>query len=282
MKDEKSTGGGGCPFGHSGEPRAYGESDLTYNDYLKIPGLLKLQVLQSDPPHHDEMLFIIIHQAYELWFKLILHELKAGMTHMEAAEPLMAFHFINRSVAIMKLLVQQIHILETMKPVDFLRFRDKLMPASGFQSLQFRELEFVTGLKDASYLKFFEGKKEFTASLKRRLEEKDLGQVYFEMLNTMGYKTPTGPTDEERKLQVQALLPIYQSPNEHLSLYMLSEALLEFDEHLGLWRDHHVRVIERIIGHKMGSGGSSGVGYLKTTVSKKCFPALWEVRTHLR
>ena len=138
--------------------RPYGRSDLTYNEYLKVPELLALQHPQSEPAHHDEMLFIIIHQAYELWFKLIMHEVEHAIGFMSRKEVLRAHHFVNRVVQILKVLVQQIHILETMTPVEFLQFRDRLMPASGFQSSQFREFEFAAGLKDESYLKFFREK----------------------------------------------------------------------------------------------------------------------------
>ena len=285
---------GGCPMGYGdpsksvSEPNVYGKSDLTYNDYLKIPELLSLQVPQSSPAHHDELLFIVIHQAYELWFKLILHELDNSIEYMQKKQVLRAHHFIKRVVEIMHLLVKQIHILETMTPVEFLEFRDRLMPASGFQSLQFREIEFMAGLKDEVYLHHFQHRPEMLEALKMRLAKPDLRTTYYEMLRAIGYAIPANASELERKdaedtraLTLKGLLPIYQNPNDHLSVYMLSEALIEFDEYLALWREHHVRVVERIIGLKRGTGGSSGVEYLRNTTSKKVFPYLWEVRTHL-
>lgn len=279
----------GCPM-HAGsaEPHVYGKTDLSYHDYLKVTELLGLQIPQSDPAHHDEMLFIVIHQAYELWFKLILHEMVNAIQYMSEGKILRAHHFMNRIVQIMKLLVQQIHILETMTPVEFLEFRDRLMPASGFQSTQFREIEFMAGAKDERYLAFFKNRPEFLSRLQKCLVEPDLRSAYYSMLRGMGYVIPQDASvlemkgDETSKGRIiQALRPIYQNPSEHLPLYLLSESLVEFDEHLALWREHHVRVVERIIGFKRGTGGSSGVEYLRSTTSKKCFPCLWEVRTYL-
>jgi tryptophan 2,3-dioxygenase len=302
---------GGCPFGGGGpeagadvpartaedaspgpgglrEPRVYGRSDLTYNDYLKVTDLLGLQKPLSEPAHHDELLFIIIHQAYELWFKLMLHELDKTIVKMLEGEVLTAHHFLKRVVEIMKLMVNQIHILETMAPYDFLEFRDRLNPASGFQSLQFREIEFVVGLKDERYLKFFESRPEVIEALKRRIAAPDLRTAFYDMLTGIGFSLPDQAAEREkagdpvaRRQIIEALLPIYQRPDQHLALGLLTESLVELDEYLQLWREHHVRVVERIIGMKPGTGGSSGVEYLKATTTKKCFPLLWEVRTHL-
>jgi tryptophan 2,3-dioxygenase len=283
--------GGGAPAAGapgSQEPNVYGRTDLTYNSYLKVPELLSLQVPQSSPAHHDEMLFIIIHQSYELWFKLILHELENAMDHMAAGQVLRAYHFIKRSVEIMKVLVQQIHILETLAPAEFLQFRDRLMPASGFQSLQFRELEFVAGLKEPRYLHFFKHRPEMLDRLEMRLKGRDLRQCYYEMLRKLGWAVPSdayelesqAPSPERERL-IRAILPIYQEPAAHLELNLLTESLIDLDTELALWREHHVRVVERVIGFKRGTGGSSGVEYLRSTTGKKCFPLLWEVRTHL-
>ncbi len=271
-KKKKSIG---CPMGYGGtEPNVYGESDLSYNEYLKVLELTNLQIPQSKPGHHDELLFIIIHQVYELWFKLIIHEIETAVDHLKNKEVLQAHHFIKRIVEIMKLLVCQIHILETMRPVDFLRFRERLQPASGFQSQQFREIEFMLGLKDENYLKYFKKSPDVTKSLKKRLDEPDLHWAYFEMLKNLGYKTE-GPA------KIKSLCKIYQDPQDNLPLYLLSESLIELDEYLALWREHHVRVVERIIGGKRGTGGSSGIEYLRSTSHKKCFPELWEIRSHL-
>jgi tryptophan 2,3-dioxygenase len=283
----EQSGGGGCPYSLK-EPTTYGAGDLSYNDYLRIPELLKLQIPQSEPAHHDEMLFIIIHQAYELWFRMILHEMDATVVQLRQGEALRAHHFTKRIVAIMKLLVDQIHILETMTPVDFLEFRDRLMPASGFQSLQFREVEFRAGLKDERYYTFFKNRPEVLATLKKRYDEPDLRTEFYAMLTQLGFKISKGASDKEaagdeaaKAEIIRAIQPIYQKPHDHLALYLLAESLVEFDEYLALWREHHVRVVERVIGFRRGTGGSSGVEYLKSTTTKKCFPCLWEVRTYL-
>lgn len=278
-------------------PRTVEQSDLTYTEYLKIPELLSLQVPQSSPAHHDEYLFIIIHQAYELWFKLILHEIEAAMEQMQNLNVLRAHHFMKRVTEIMRLLVSQIHILETMSPVDFLEFRDRLMPASGFQSLQFRELEFALGLKDPQYMDHFKNKKPYLKVIKARYRAKDLRQVYYEMLHALGLKVPKNAAkiedavrdgkykgaEAQSKLDLilSGLKEIYQHSEQHLPLYLLSESMIELDEYLSLWRVHHVHVVKRVIGFRQGTGGSSGVNYLKSTTTKSAFPLLWEVRTHL-
>ena len=270
------------------EASAYGNSQLTYNDYLKVPELLDLQRLLSDPPHHDEMLFIVIHQAYELWFKLILHELERTIQLMQQQHVLQARHFLHRVVKITQLLVSQIHILETMTAADFLQFRDRLKPASGFQSLQFREIEFLAGLKDRRYVRNFSDRPQEAAMLERRLEETDLRSAYYQMLRDLGLDIPEDASrealdeDEEARSQLlTALKEIYQKPIAEMPLYVLSESLVDFDQQLSLWRHHHVQVVERIIGHKKGTGGSSGVSYLRTTTDKRCFQYLWRVRTEL-
>lgn len=269
-------------------PAAYGEGLLDYQEYLEVPRLLQLQKPQSKPAHHDEMLFIIIHQAYELWFKLLIHEMEQAIQHLNRDRVDAAHHSVKRVVEVTKLLTQQIHLLETMKPIDFLGFRDHLKPASGFQSLQFRELEFLAGLKEPAYLHFFEKRPAHRRRLEQRLSGPDLGLAYCQMARRLGYKVPAEITSESvrkdenlgRKVAA-ALVPLYREPQRNLPLYLLTERLIEFDECLNLWRHHHVNVVERIIGSKIGTGGSSGVPYLKTTTSKRCFPYLWEIRTQL-
>lgn len=269
-------------------PSSVARTDLTYNDYLKVTELLSLQIPQSEPAHHDEMLFIVIHQAYEVWFKLILHEFATVMKYMDEGDPLSAHHFMSRVVEILKVLVQQIHLLETMSPIDFLEFRDRLAPASGFQSTQFREIEFLAGMKDEKYLKYFENRPEFVALLRKRLDERDLLECYYSMMRKLGYPVALGAAKSERsgnqdgiKKILDALRPVYQKPSKHLPAYLLTEALVDFDQYLGLWREHHVRVVERVIGFRRGTGGSAGVDYLRSTTTKKAFPLLWELRTHL-
>ncbi|MBM3271478.1 MAG: tryptophan 2,3-dioxygenase [Candidatus Sericytochromatia bacterium] len=244
---------------------------MTYGDYLKVPELLALQEPRSSPPHHDELLFIVIHQAYELWFKLILHEIENAIRYMNDDRVLRAHHFMRRVAKIQAVLLEQIHILETMSPAEFAEFRDNLRPASGFQSAQFREIEFLAGVRDEAYLRFFQDRPEVLPRLRRRLAEPSVWDAFAALI---ARRFPDQP-------QEAALRHIYECHQDHLELYLLAESLIDFDEHLSLWRYHHVRVVERVIGLKPGTGGSAGVAYLRTTVDKKAFPALWDVRAHL-
>ncbi len=269
-------------------PKVHTRTELTYNDYLKVPELLALQQPLSSPPHHDEMLFIVIHQAYELWFKLLLHEVAQAMRAMGDLQVLQARHFLDRSAVILRLLVQQIHVLETLRPIDFLQFRDLLNPASGFQSLQFRQLEFAIGLKNPAYLGFFKNRPDQHAVLARALEEPSLRDAYYGLLGRLGFEVPVNvaladleadPTT--RAALCAALVPVYSDPESNHPLYLLTESLVDLDLLVALWREHHVRVVERVIGAKIGTGGSSGVSYLRSTTSKQAFPELWDVRTRL-
>lgn len=267
-------------------PRVPASTDLTYSSYLKVPELLDLQHPESNPAHHDEMLFIIIHQSYELWFKLILHEMENAIHNMNQDKILRAHHFVSRVVTILNNLVNQIHILQTMTPAEFLQFRDRLNPASGFQSYQFREVEFLAGAKSSGYLKFFENQPQIKAKLQARLDGPSMRDALMELLIRQGFNIPTNyseiwDTEEGRKEILPGLLDIYQNPEKEHPLYLLCESLIDFDQSVSLWREHHVRVVERIIGFKRGTGGSSGVNYLRSTVNKKCFPSLWEVRSLL-
>lgn len=270
------------------KPSVYGATDLTYDRYLKVDELLNLQKLQSNPAHPDELLFITIHQVYELWFKLMLHEIDQGIAHLNGDEILRARHHVARVVEIMKLLVQQIHILETMTPADFLHFRGYLKSGSGFQSVQFRELEFAAGLKDESYFIHFKNRPDMLGALEKRRDGQDLRDAFYELLRRKGHKIPKGASALEHKddasarvLVIEALRPVYENPSGDLPLYLLCESLVDFDEGLSLWRQHHVKVVERIIGKRRGTGGSSGVAYLESTTTKRLFPWLWEMRAYL-
>jgi len=253
----------------------YGDSKLTYNEYLKVPELIRLQHLLSDPPSHDELQFIIIHQTYELWFKLVLFEIDSIKVAMEVRNIRYATWLFHRVIAIAKILYQQIHILETMSPVDFLRFRDHLQPASGFQSVQFRELEFVSNLKNPKILEHLRSDEESLAKLTKRLEQPTLWDTFLGLLQKEGFDTSS-------ELIAQELARIHEESATHYDLFLLAEAMIEYDEFFGLWRLHHIRMVERMIGNKTGTGGSEGVRYLAGTVEKKCFPALWDLRSHLQ
>lgn len=254
-----------------------GESaPLSYNKYLKVPELIKLQETLSEPASHDEMLFIIIHQTYELWFKQILHELDATVSWLKEKRTFRANHSLRAVVAIEKVIVSQIHILETMAQIGFLEFRDKLNPASGFQSMQFRELEFVSGSKDERILKTFADDEFAFQRLTERFKEPSLADIFWDLLEKSGFSVKT---NEDR---VQTIVEILTHPEKYADFFIMQDLLIEHDESIALWRYNHVLMVERMLGMKPGTGGSEGAGYLRTTLSKKFFPELWEARTHLK
>jgi tryptophan 2,3-dioxygenase len=251
------------------------ERPLTYGSYLKIRELLLLQKSISQPAHHDEPLFIIIHQVYELWFKLVLHEIDSAIAHLDADRLHEATRLLRRVVEIQRVLVAQVKVLETMRPQDFLGFRYNLNPASGFQSVQFRELEFVLGLKDVEILKHLRSEPEEIARLEARLAAASLGDAFDALLERHGFAR------EAEDWRIKALVSVYEKPDSHAALLALAEVLLDIDENLALWRAHHVQMVERMIGGKRGTGGSEGVAYLQSTLPKRVFPDLWRVRTHI-
>jgi aminocarboxymuconate-semialdehyde decarboxylase len=265
---------------------------LTYSSYLKVPGLLALQEPQSSPQHHDEMLFIIVHQTYELWFKELLHDLDAVVSNLRAAaanpnsrdEVYEAARLLRRCTEITRVLVEQFTILETMLPTHFLAFRGKLEPASGFQSEQFRELEFLCGLKDEKMLKYHRPTPEAHEQLERRLREPSLREVLFDALRAAGVLAPSGNDANERdqfNARARAVLALYRDERSHRDWIDVCERLTEFDELVVSWRLRHIQLVERTIGVRMGTGGSAGSSYLKLTLDKKFFPELWEARTLL-
>ena len=261
---------------------------LSYNKYLRVPDLIKLQECLSDPQHHDELLFITIHQAYELWFKQILHELDAAINLMNEDRIAFAARALQRIVAIEKLLVAQIHILESMTPISFLSFRDQLNPASGFQSMQFREIEFASGQKQEGILKEFRNDAFAYERLRRRFAAPSLGDAFYAALRARGFDAPAEDSSLDQaernarfRKRTRAVLEILTHFEERYEEFQLAEALLEHDEYFSLWRSHHIKMVERMVGAKRGTGGSEGVGYLRTTLEKKFFPELWEARTYL-
>src|SRR5438477_1826029 len=217
----------------------YGQgAPLSYNKYLRVQELIELQTCLSSPAHHDELLFITVHQAYELWFKQILHELEAAVASMKEDRAAEAAHALRRVVEIEKLLIAQIHILETMTPISFLGFRDELNPASGFQSMQFREIEFTSGLKDVGILENFRDDEFAYDRLKRRFDGPTLGHTFFELLRRRGLDAPAveSPRDaKERRSNYskrqRAIVEVMTHYEEFYKEYQLSEALLEHDEY---------------------------------------------------
>lgn len=257
------------------------EPKLSYGSYLQVGELTALQNLLSDPPRHDEMLFIIIHQVFELWFKQLLHELDAIVDRLNADDPLGAQRLVRRCIEIERVLIQQITVLETMTPNDFLTFRDNLMPASGFQSAQFRFLEAMCGVPSERHLETFAKDSPERRELERRMKAPTIPTAFFGMLRARGFHAPEGNDEAQREARVRELVKVYQKPDAHYDLYLLCEAIVEFDELFTLWRVHHVQMVERMIGSKPGTGGSAGVSYLRGTLDRKFFPELWELRTYL-
>ena len=246
--------------------RRFGEEgrELSYGTYLKVPELLSLQ--QGLSKEHDELLFIVAHQVYELWFKVILFELETARDRIGAGDVFFARHHLRRVNVIEKLLIEQIDVLETMAPQDFLAFRSKLAPASGFQSVQFREIEFLSGLKEPKYISRLEGTPEEMNRLRRRLEEPSVDDAFRGLVERRG--SPS-------------LLEIFRDRERHGDLFDLCEALLDHDEAFAHWRSRHVLMVERQIGSKTGTGGSTGAQYLRGTLDKRFYPELWEVRSQL-
>jgi len=251
------------------------EPPLSYNKYLKVRELLELQTTLSDPVSHDELLFIVIHQTYELWFKQILHELDATIGWMNEDRTFRANHSLRAVVGIERVLVSQIHILESMAQIGFLEFRDKLNPASGFQSMQFRELEFVSGIKDERILRSFEPDDFAYERLSQRFHEPAMSDAFWLLLERSGFETSLHDT------RVRTIVEILTHPEKYPDFFLMQDLLIEHDENFALWRSHHVLMVERMLGMKPGTGGSEGVKYLQTTLTKKFFPELWEARTHL-
>jgi tryptophan 2,3-dioxygenase len=276
--------------------RSFGEEGglLTYGKYLRVPELLAQQVPEVSPPVHDELLFIIVHQAYELWFKQLLHELTAvrdamlagGETPGETAGPAgagrparatwLARHLLHRVHVIERLLIAQIDVLETMTPQDFLEFRAALAPASGFQSVQFRELEFLSGAKDAAFLARFRSlTPDERDRLDLRLAEPSLWDAYLDLLASRGLAVG------DAKEILASLVTVARDRTRYDDLWELAEDLLTYDELAALWRARHVQMVERQIGTKSGTGGSTGAPYLHRRVPLRYYPLLWELRDSL-
>jgi len=243
--------------------RSFGEEGgrLTYGTYLRLPELLEQQVPLVDPPAHDELLFITVHQVYELWFKQLLHELVAARDAMDADQTWLAGHLFRRAHVIERVLVSQIEIIETMTPQDFLEFRAALAPASGLQSVQFRELEFLSGAKDSGFIGRFRSLTPAERDrLARRLAEPSLWDAYLALLHRRGL----GVSSDQHVSE--SLLAVARDRAAHDDLWQLAEGLLTHDENSALWRARHVQMVERQIGTKSGTGGSTGAPYLQRRV----------------
>jgi tryptophan 2,3-dioxygenase len=270
----------------NGEPdRAPHAGAVTYATYLKIDELLALQQPRSSPPEHDELLFIVIHQVYELWFKELLHEIDRVERLLREDEAHRAQHTLKRILTILKVLVAQLDILETMTPLEFQSFRERLEAASGFQSDQFRQLEFALGLKsEAAIARVPEGSRARRA-LDERYREPTLWDAFLHYLAREKYpvpaahlaRDPTKPVTASPEIQA-ILVEIYRRDPKNAEL---CERLVDLDEGVQEWRYRHVKMVERTIGTKRGTGGSTGAAYLRSTVGSPAFPDLWEIRMSL-
>lgn len=262
---------------------------MSYGDYLRLDELLAAQVPASSPPHHDEMLFIIQHQTSELWIKLAIHELLAAIRSVQADRLEPAFKILTRVGHIQRMLFEQWSVLETLTPSEYLEFRSALGTSSGFQSHQYRALEFLLGNKDAASLKPHSHRPEVHAYLEKLLLAPSIYDEFLRYLARKGHAIP--PERLERDFTqpyeahpgvVAVLRDIYEHPQSQWDAYEMAEKLIDVEERFQLWRYRHMMTVMRIIGFRKGTGGSSGVGFLRKALDLRFFPELWDVRTHLK
>ena len=259
-------------------------SAATYESYLRIDDLLSLQQPRSAGPEHDETLFIIIHQVYELWFKELLHEFDRVIQLLEADHPHESQHTLKRILTILKVMVSQLDILETMTPLEFLSFRERLDAASGFQSDQFRQVEFVLGVKSEQTLGRFPEGSRARIALERRYAEATLWDAFLHYLSRERYavppsdlaRDPVAPVEPSSAIQA-VLVEVYRRDPKNAEL---CERLVDLDEGIQEWRYRHVKMVERTIGTRRGTGGSAGAAYLRETIGRPLFPDLWAIRSH--
>ena len=261
---------------------------LSYAGYLHLDRLLSAQQPLSQPRHHDEMLFIVQHHVSELWMKLIVHELSAAIAHLAADDVDPCLKILARVKQVQRQLFEQWAVLETLTPSEYMQFRHVLGPASGFQSLQYRTIEFLLGNKNADAVRVFGYDPPAQAALRRVLEAPSLYDEFLRFLARHGQAIPPGCLQRdfsEPHVSTPALVPvfrrIYEQTEEFWTEYHLCEQLVDVEESFQLWRFRHMKTVERIIGHKRGTGGSSGVGFLKKALELTFFPELFEVRTVL-
>jgi tryptophan 2,3-dioxygenase len=264
------------------------DRDSDYTAYLQLDSLLNAQIPLSDPPHHDEMLFIIQHQVTELWIKLIIHEIDAAMRSIRMDELSPAVKNLARVKHIQNQAYNQWMVLDTLTPSEYAEFRDVFATASGFQSPQYRLLEFTLGNKSRSIMKFYEHQEAWYARLQAALEAPSLYEEYLRYLARKGMPIPASSIERdfaemrEEQVEVVAVLKsIYDDPDKYWSEYEMCEALMDIGNNFQFWRFHHMKTVERIIGHKKGSGGSSGVSFLKKALDLEFFPELISVRTEI-
>ncbi len=262
---------------------------MTYGGYLQLDLLLAAQKPLSQPAHHDEMLFIIQHQTTELWLKLVLHELRAALVHIRADQLEASFKILARIKHIQAQLVSQWSVLATLTPSEYGEFRHVLGPASGFQSVQYRLVEFLLGNKDARHLTVHQQHPNDHALLDEALHTPSLYDEFIRHLARRGMPVPSALLERDvtrphvTDPAITAIFKtIYDDPEAHWDAYEMCEKLVDIDEQFSLWRFRHMKVVQRVIGLKRGTGGTAGVGYLKLAVEQVFFPELWDVRTELK
>jgi tryptophan 2,3-dioxygenase len=248
---------------------------MTYADYLKLDQLLSAQQPLSEL--HDEMLFVIIHQTKELWMKQLLHELKLAIPLVEEGRIAEAYKAMARISRIQAVMTLSWDVLSTLTPVDYLKFRNVLGTSSGFQSAQFREIEFRLGLKEPSFVNHYDEGSADRERLERALSEPSLRDAAVGALERAGFDVG----DRSVESLGQAWLKVYRDADRWFELYELAEKLVDIDDALAAWRHKHVLTVERIIGNRPGTGGSAGAPYLRATLEKRVFPELWALRTEL-
>ncbi|WP_368562503.1 tryptophan 2,3-dioxygenase [Pseudoxanthomonas sp. UTMC 1351] len=259
---------------------------MTYSGYLRLDQLLSAQHPVSDPAHHDELLFIVQHQVSELWMKLMIHELSSAIAHLQRDEVWQCRKVLARSKQVLRQLTEQWSVLETLTPSEYMGFRDLLGPSSGFQSLQYRTIEFLLGNKNPAMLKVFAYDTQAQAGLDAVLRAPSLYDEFLRYLARFGHAVPAAHLERDWSqphLSDAALLPvfsaIYQDTDRYWREYSLCEDFVDLETQFQLWRFRHMRTVLRIIGYKRGTGGSSGVGFLKKALELTFFPELFEVRT---
>ncbi len=261
---------------------------MTYGGYLRLDQLLSAQQPLSQPPHHDEMLFIVQHQVAELWMKLIIHELKSAIAHLRIDDLNACLKILARVKQVQRQLFEQWAVLETLTPSEYLEFRDVLGPSSGFQSLQYRVIEFLLGNKNAQMLRVFGYDPAAQATLREVLEAPGLYDEFLRYLARHGHAVPAARVERDWSEPYQRhddLLPVFKRIYEERAAfwpeYHMCEQLVDVEESFQLWRFRHMKTVERIIGHRRGTGGSSGVAFLKKALDLEFFPELLDVRTVL-
>jgi tryptophan 2,3-dioxygenase len=265
------------------------EGQLTYAEYLNLPALLAQQHPLSEPPHHDEVLFILQHQVAELWMKLLLHELSAAIEHVQNDQLDRCFKILSRVKLIQMQLFDMWGVLETLTPSEYLQFRSVLGHASGFQSYQYRKIEFLLGNKNADTLSVFAHDEKVTKELQQALHAPSLYDEFLRHLARRGLPIPPESVNRDWSLPYQknegvtaVFLEIYEHPEIYWDAYEMCEKLVDVEEYFQLWRFRHMKTVERIIGFKTGTGGSSGVGFLRRALELTFFPELLSVRTYLK